>query len=279
MLRTAFLCSIANLAPHQCSMVDPPVVWNPPKEGSMRRRGVMTAERCDELRRAKALADDGVLDADEYAALKASILDDAMGCPGAGGPARAEDRGESPRTAHRYSDDEVFDARRAARDRSRTSVRAAALWSWPTLKRKVCWFLRVDEDELFLVSFVWLVCVGVFAWAVAVFALRARRTYLKAKRNPAVSIYSEDALVQEYAFPDVTLCSEWWDDMEASWFRNVSATYYPGQETSAKFPTSKAPISAVLHSFRLILGRAIISRNGLEAWMLFPERARAEHSR
>ena len=245
----------------------------------MRRRGVMTAERCDELRRAKALADDGVLDADEYAALKASILDDAMGCPGAGGPARAEDRGESPRTAHRYSDDEVFDARRAARDRSRTSVRAAALWSWPTLKRKVCWFLRVDEDELFLVSFVWLVCVGVFAWAVAVFALRARRTYLKAKRNPAVSIYSEDALVQEYAFPDVTLCSEWWDDMEASWFRNVSATYYPGQETSAKFPTSKAPISAVLHSFRLILGRAIISRNGLEAWMLFPERARAEHSR
>ena len=26
-------------------------------------------------------------------------------------------------------------------------------------------------------------------------------------------------------------------------------------------------------------GRAIISRNGLEAWMLFPERARAEHSR
>ena len=30
---------------------------------------------------------------------------------------------------------------------------------------------------------------------------------------------------------------------------------------------------------RLIFGRAIISRNGLEAWMLFPERARAEHSR
>ena len=48
-----------------------------------------------------------------------------------------------------------------------------------------------------------------------------------------------------------------------------------GQE----FPTSKAPISAVLHSFRLIFGRAIISRNSLEAWILFPERARAEHSR
>ena len=43
----------------------------------------------------------------------------------------------------------------------------------------------------------------------------------------------------------------------------------PGQEKRAKFPTSKAPISAVFHSFRLIFGRAIISRNGLEAWMLF----------
>ena len=53
----------------------------------------------------------------------------------------------------------------------------------------------------------------------------------------------------------------------------------PGQEKSAKFPTSKAHISAGFHSFRLIFGRAIISRNGLEAWMLFPERARAEHSR
>jgi len=53
----------------------------------------------------------------------------------------------------------------------------------------------------------------------------------------------------------------------------------PGQEKGAKFPTSKAPISVVFHSFRLILGRAIISRNSLEAWVLFPKRARAEHSR
>ena len=52
----------------------------------------------------------------------------------------------------------------------------------------------------------------------------------------------------------------------------------PGQEKRAKLPTSKAPLSAVFHSFRLIFGRAIISRNGLEAWMLFPERSRAEHS-
>jgi hypothetical protein len=53
----------------------------------------------------------------------------------------------------------------------------------------------------------------------------------------------------------------------------------PGQQKRAKFPTSKAHISAVFHSLRLIFGRAIISRNGLEAWILFPERARAEHSR
>ena len=52
-----------------------------------------------------------------------------------------------------------------------------------------------------------------------------------------------------------------------------------GQHKRAKFPTSKAPISAIFHSFRLNFGRAIISRNGLEAWMPFLERARAEHSR
>ena len=52
-----------------------------------------------------------------------------------------------------------------------------------------------------------------------------------------------------------------------------------GQDKRAKFPTSKARISAVFRSFRLIFGRAIISWNGLEAWMLFPEHARAEHSR
>ena len=37
--------------------------------------------------------------------------------------------------------------------------------------------------------------------------------------------------------------------------------------------------SAGFHSFRLIFGRAIISWNGLDAWVLFPERARAAHSR
>ena len=51
-----------------------------------------------------------------------------------------------------------------------------------------------------------------------------------------------------------------------------------GQHKRAKFPTSKAPLLVVFHSIRLIFGRAIISRNGLEAWMLFPERAPAKHS-
>jgi hypothetical protein len=43
-----------------------------------------------------------------------------------------------------------------------------------------------------------------------------------------------------------------------------------GQHKRAKFPTSKAHISAVFHSFWLTFGRAIISRNGLEARMCFP---------
>jgi len=46
---------------------------------------------------------------------------------------------------------------------------------------------------------------------------------------------------------------------------SLTAASRAGQEKGAKFPTSKAPISAVFHSFRLIFGRAIIFRNGLEA--------------
>ena len=52
----------------------------------------------------------------------------------------------------------------------------------------------------------------------------------------------------------------------------------PGQGKRAKFPTSKAPLSVMFHSFRLILGRAIISRSTLEAWILFLEQSRAELS-
>ena len=53
----------------------------------------------------------------------------------------------------------------------------------------------------------------------------------------------------------------------------------PGQEKGAKFPTSKAHISVVFHSFWLIFGRVIISRNGLERERLSLERARAERPR
>jgi hypothetical protein len=81
-----------------------------------------------------------------------------------------------------------------------------------------------------------------------------------AHTGPSVGTWVADAHLLRQAGPITT-----------DWHR-------PGQEKRAKFPTSKAPISADFHSFRLIFGRAIISRNGLEAWMLFPERARAEHS-
>ena len=54
---------------------------------------------------------------------------------------------------------------------------------------------------------------------------------------------------------------------------------YAAREKGAKFPTSKAPLSAVSRSFRLIFGRAIVSRSALDAWVLFPKCARAAHSR
>ena len=50
----------------------------------------------------------------------------------------------------------------------------------------------------------------------------------------------------------------------------------PGREKSAQFPTS---ISVGFRSFWLIFGRAIISRNRLEAWMFFFREDCAEHSR
>ena len=53
-------------------------------------------------------------------------------------------------------------------------------------------------------------------------------------------------------------------------FWGINALSLAGQHKRAKFPTSKAPISAIFHSFRLIFGRAIIFRNGIEAWALFP---------
>ena len=54
----------------------------------------------------------------------------------------------------------------------------------------------------------------------------------------------------------------------------LSALAGAGKESEMR----KAPISVVLHSFRLIFGRAIISRSALEAWMLSLERSRPERS-
>ena len=49
----------------------------------------------------------------------------------------------------------------------------------------------------------------------------------------------------------------------------------PARERGATFPTSKAPSSAVFHSFRLFFGRAIVSRS---AWMFYRNaRARNTH--
>ncbi|KAH8075193.1 phospholipase [Aureococcus anophagefferens] len=53
--------------------------------------------------------------------------------------------------------------------------------------------------------------------------------------------------------------------MERSGDPSEIAASAAGRQKRAKFPTSKAPFSAVFHSFRLTFGRAIISRNGLEA--------------
>jgi len=62
-------------------------------------------------------------------------------------------------------------------------------------------------------------------------------------------------------------------------FFDSMMTLAPGRERAATFPTSKAPLSAVYHSLRLMFGRAIIPRSALEAWTPLPERARAAHSR
>ncbi|KAH8098387.1 oxidoreductase [Aureococcus anophagefferens] len=59
------------------------------------------------------------------------------------------------------------------------------------------------------------------------------------------------------------------DGAAEKWHRASGNWYKTGQHMRAKFPTSKAPISAIFHSFRLIFGRAIISRNGVEAYKIF----------
>ena len=62
--------------------------------------------------------------------------------------------------------------------------------------------------------------------------------------------------------------------------KDALETLSPGQEKRAKFPTSKAHISAVFHSFWLIFGRGDhLSERSRSVDVFFSERARAEHSR
>ena len=62
-------------------------------------------------------------------------------------------------------------------------------------------------------------------------------------------------------------------------FSTVCASSHGLTWKGATSPTSKAPLSAVFHSFRPILGRAIVSRSGLDAETHSLARARAAHSR
>ena len=122
--------------------------------------------------------------------------------------------------------------------------------------------------------------VAACAFTVAVFAVvgtqlfRGRLFYCTDASYPRGAVLGADAC--EAYGPDAScgLPRDWPGGCGGAAGASVA-----GQQKRAKFPTSKAPISASFHSFRLTFGRAIISRNGLEARMLFPERARAEHSR
>ena len=76
----------------------------------------------------------------------------------------------------------------------------------------------------------------------------------KLRSAEAEARYREECLVEEFA------------DVQED---DALLALGSGQQKRAKFPTSQAHISAIFYSFRLILERAIISRNGLEAWMLF----------
>jgi len=102
------------------------------------------------------------------------------------------------------------------------------------------------------------------------------------KAHVGKSLYAEQLAHWFARIPEELFWLEALEDFAAEprrAFERVLEWLGPGQQKRAKFPTSKAHISAVFDSFRLIFGRAIVSRNGLEAWMLFLERARAEHSR
>ena len=80
--------------------------------------------------------------------------------------------------------------------------------------------------------------------------------------------------VLDQGFPEETRAIS-----HAQVFYRVRACFVRGRKRVRRWPTSKAPISVVFHSFWLIFGRVVVSRNGLEALMFFLECARAKHPR
>ena len=68
-------------------------------------------------------------------------------------------------------------------------------------------------------------------------------------------------------------------EMRTTIAQGAQGTRFLVRVGAAKIPTSKAPISVVFHSFRLIFRRMIISRSDLERVRLSLERARAEQPR
>ena len=85
--------------------------------------------------------------------------------------------------------------------------------------------------------------------------------------------------LRNFPFDIQSLCVRFESPAVEVWGRPFGTRLRPGQEKGAKFPTLEARISVDFHSFWLIFGRVIISRNGLEASMVFLERARAEQPR
>jgi len=73
----------------------------------------------------------------------------------------------------------------------------------------------------------------------------------------------------------------WWEAPLSGVVTRCEARKMPPalQERYAAAVLNRAAKESERFPFRLIFGRAIIPRSGLEAWMLSPERARAEHSR
>jgi hypothetical protein len=130
--------------------------------------------------------------------------------------------------------------------------------------------LRVDEDGFYGEHAAKSFPDVIDASGEALATLRAAENALRARGA------GQDATEAD---GDAAKLAETVGELPALLARKKLLEHHTGQDKRAKFQTSKPHISAVFHSFWLIFGRAIISWNGLDAWMLFPGRARAEHSR